>query len=185
MKDKKPRTPNDIFKTSELYDMLAVHAKDKDTSWDFEGLSYQKGRRGLGPDRAGLEFYAVLLTCILMVAPYGQPSKQLLKIVWDMLDKKYGIRKTAQKNGSSHERWLDETCDLVRVMTGHVKDLKVSPGARDYCKPKVQALIDMVKIYATVPEELTPVNRNRQIDTITCCSFGKKKKKAAIADEVI
>ena len=39
---KKCRTPNDIFATSDLFEMLSPYARVKDTTWDSEGLKYQK-----------------------------------------------------------------------------------------------------------------------------------------------
>ena len=82
------RQTNDHFDVDKMRDQLAQFAKLKDLGWDWEFSMYSKDRRGLGPDRKGLEFYQEILDIVLHLSPAGQPSLALLKIVFVELEKK-------------------------------------------------------------------------------------------------
>ena len=87
----KPRTPNDTFDPEEMEKELKQFAKTKQLGWDWEFASYDKRRRGQGPDRDGLVMYFDVLKIVLLFAPFAHPALSLLRMVWGSLHRKYDI----------------------------------------------------------------------------------------------
>ena len=141
----KKRSRNDDVSVTGLIDALTCHARDKACPWDWECAYYSKRRRTQGPDRQGLESYAVLLSIILAHAPGGLPSLVRLREVWIYLHSKFGIMaKDLVKAGKSPQVWANECGDMIRLMLVHLRSLKDS--GTTWLTPGVKDLVDKMSV---------------------------------------
>ena len=145
----KQRTPNDIVDGSELEEALKPFAEKKQLGWDWEFDQYGKSRRSQGPDRDGLEFYLAILVVIFSFAPLGHPPLTILRQVWKNLHNRFDIMSAAAKGRCRRsdpvDQWAHDSADKLRLMTGHVIDLKRSQTA--FLSPGLQKLVDMAQLH--------------------------------------
>ena len=126
MSPKKQRSPNDRFDPNAMQAKLAPFANMKQATWDWEFVKYGQSKRGYGPDRASLEIYEPILAVVLMMCPGALPALTLLRSVWLALEHDYGIRSPHPKFGETVFSWASDACTQLRVILGHIRDIRLS-----------------------------------------------------------
>ena len=141
-----PGTCGDNFSVDKLVADLQPWANLKKCPFDWELQRYAKSRKSQGPDRAGLHFYAPLLSVVLKHAPHGYPSVVLLKMVWKELEAQHKImHPELRKNKADRiDVWTSDCVDKICIALKHVVDLKKTNTI--YVTKEVQQLMDLVSL---------------------------------------
>ena len=88
---KKPRTCSTNFDPDDLLQLWKPLAELKDAGFSWMGNDYDKSKRTQGPDREGLQTYAVALEKLMQVVNGGIPRHTPIKLTLAALHDKYGI----------------------------------------------------------------------------------------------